>query len=990
MIFHEDIINLGEKPYEYKDFFTMDSKIQEDNIKLSYFHTAVAKYGGPIALMRNKNKIVPNLKTSVLNNELCFLSSDGVIFNHIKLDYQGRDVVCFDFLQNELLLILTSNPPAYYLVDPFRNEQNLKPYNLDTKFQSNLYQAKVFGNGFAFCAKITNQNQPEEIRFFYVDNLHMQAREKFIQEKAFYKSGIKEMPRDWIVMTKDQSELKTLEIQMTHPESGVISITETNRKLYYQIPEINQPDKAAAQPKQISSSLPPIKNIQFIALSPSNSLIAYLQEVGNGKIKLSVLSNDYEAKRYTVCDVDLKGLKLPNTITSKESQLQMMWCGDDCCVLQIDQSILMIGPDVTELIEIKEDFIMSKEVDGIRIVTKKGDKLLRSLPDAFLNVYPEYISNWDQQKPAAKLLQNYQNLKSKQPFDDSDLRSNPTQLRQAVKDCMTVAAFITDEEKQKDLLKAASYGKTYLGPDAINHDEFGLLCQKLRVVYNFREVSIKRMITCAQVNNLLSGDLQQQLINIMLRYDYHELAFNVCNQLDFKPKVRTYIFEHWAERVIEKSSAASRQPEQRNSNDLGGSGGNKDSWGSMYNADYEDNRVAEKIISKLRNEKNVSFVNIAKRATKECRQNLAMKLLYQEPSAFKRVPVLIWMGKNCLEFETNALTQSGLDRNEIEEKLKSKEWKEDVQTRQARHYENALQQALQSRDSELIYMCLKEMDTYMKNETLKFHVLKSEQIYANHYKNYLKNSNSQTKQERYKNFINYCNNDQGLEKISYFIKNSFQTSYKKSTKENLINRHENLRQALKEINQKKIDDSFLGQAILKEIQSLEYILGSPTDELNKHFIDEILEWTVNKSLSETLARDAKQIKDKIKDFNVSQKRTDFLKVRNLIKEKDYEQLEFFLVKEVNKKNVVIPYELVADLLIKEGAKEQAVRLILNIPKMEERVTILLKIDEAKRAVQDVINSRKNLDLLEMIREQCRDPSVISYMEHQLQQSGLRK
>lgn len=64
---------------------------------------------------------------------------------------------------------------------------------------------------------------------------------------------------------------------------------------------------------------------------------------------------------------------------------------------------------------------------------------------------------------------------------------------------MTTAAFVLEEDKQTDLLKAASYGKTYLGPDSINHDEFGLLCMKLRVVYNFKELKTKRMITCSQV-----------------------------------------------------------------------------------------------------------------------------------------------------------------------------------------------------------------------------------------------------------------------------------------------------------------------------------------------------------------------------------------------------------------------------------------------------------------------------------------------------------
>lgn len=97
MILHEDIINLGEKPYEFKEFFAMDSKLLEDNIKFSDFHSAIAKYGGPIALMRNKKKIMLSSKNKVLVDYLCFLTSDGVIFNQIKLDYK-EDIVCFDFL----------------------------------------------------------------------------------------------------------------------------------------------------------------------------------------------------------------------------------------------------------------------------------------------------------------------------------------------------------------------------------------------------------------------------------------------------------------------------------------------------------------------------------------------------------------------------------------------------------------------------------------------------------------------------------------------------------------------------------------------------------------------------------------------------------------------------------------------------------------------------------------------------------------------------
>lgn len=64
----------------------------------------------------------------------------------------------------------------------------------------------------------------------------------------------------------------------------------------------------------------------------------------------------------------------------------------------------MIGPDVSEIIQLNEDFILSCEIDGIRIVTKKSDKMLRSLPDSFLNAYPEYLFNGDSTKPVNKII----------------------------------------------------------------------------------------------------------------------------------------------------------------------------------------------------------------------------------------------------------------------------------------------------------------------------------------------------------------------------------------------------------------------------------------------------------------------------------------------------------------------------------------------------------------------------------------------------------
>lgn len=65
---------------------------------------------------------------------------------------------------------------------------------------------------------------------------------------------------------------------------------------------------------------------------------------------------------------------------------------------------------------------------------------------------------------------------------------------------------------------------------------------------------------------------------------------------------------------------------------------------------------------------------------KEGRQKLASLLLEQEPSAFKRVPVLILMGKNCEEFERTTLRITNIDgEEEVNNKLNSEEWPIEVE-----------------------------------------------------------------------------------------------------------------------------------------------------------------------------------------------------------------------------------------------------------------------------------------------------------------------
>lgn len=69
-------------------------------------------------------------------------------------------------------------------------------------------------------------------------------------------------------------------------------------------------------------------------------------------------------------------------------------------------------------------------------------------------------------------------------------------------------------------------------------------------------------------------------------------------------------------------------------------------WACCKVQNFDDNEddICEQIRYKLRDEKGVSFTEIAHKSIEIGRSDLAMKLLEFEPSLSKKVPLLLWIG----------------------------------------------------------------------------------------------------------------------------------------------------------------------------------------------------------------------------------------------------------------------------------------------------------------------------------------------------------
>jgi hypothetical protein len=81
-------------------------------------------------------------------------------------------------------------------------------------------------------------------------------------------------------------------------------------------------------------------------------------------------------------------------------------------------------------------------------------------------------------------------------LEDEDIRNKKPELAEAVRKCLETATYELDADTQKRLLKAASYGKTFLNASQTDHNAIYEVCKYLRVVYNLRDAAnLQRTVT---------------------------------------------------------------------------------------------------------------------------------------------------------------------------------------------------------------------------------------------------------------------------------------------------------------------------------------------------------------------------------------------------------------------------------------------------------------------------------------------------------------
>ncbi|KAF2969240.1 hypothetical protein GQX73_g4358 [Xylaria multiplex] len=277
----------------------------------------------------------------------------------------------------------------------------------------------------------------------------------------------------------------------------------------------------------------------------------------------------------------------------------LQWCGNDAVVVAWEDEVNIVGPNSAVASLMYEGRVhVIADHDGVRLLTNDVCDFVQKVPDVTDEVF-----RYGTESPASVLLDAVDQLENQSPKADDNIQLIRSNLVEAVDTCVAAAGHEFNVHWQKQLLKAASFGKSVL--DIYNSDDFVDMCETLRVLNAVRYYEIGLPLSYEQYQRLTPEGLIQRLIN---RHEYL-LALKVAGYLHL-PTDRIYV--HWASAKVRTGAE-------------------------------DDSTICRMVVEKLAGKPGISFETIARAAYDEGRGRLATELLDHEPRAGRQVPLLLSM-----------------------------------------------------------------------------------------------------------------------------------------------------------------------------------------------------------------------------------------------------------------------------------------------------------------------------------------------------------
>ena len=172
-------------------------------------------------------------------------------------------------------------------------------------------------------------------------------------------------------------------------------------------------------------------------------------------------------------------------------------------------------------------FVLVPEMDSLRVISRDSHDVIQKVPSVTMQVMKV-----GSMAPGAYLLEackEYENLSYKA---DEYLKLVKPNLEEAVSQCIESAGQEFEVSMQKLLLRAASFGKTFVEKDGLS-EKFVAMCRNLRVLNALRGYLVGMPLTWKQYEAMSITTLLDRLVN---RRQY-ELAYRICGYLDLPSQV---------------------------------------------------------------------------------------------------------------------------------------------------------------------------------------------------------------------------------------------------------------------------------------------------------------------------------------------------------------------------------------------------------------------------------------------------------------------
>ncbi|KAL5444266.1 hypothetical protein PMIN06_008445 [Paraphaeosphaeria minitans] len=521
----------------------------DQDLELENYNVVGAPYSGAVAIYRDDNKITTYRGGQVNKSSIDIYSCAGKLIRRINWD-KGT-IKGLGWSEDEKLLVVTADGTVRCYYDL---QGDFIPFTLGHGADEHGVQScKFYGSGFV--ALLGNNN-------LISVSSYTEPRPKLLAIPPT------EPIVSWSLIPPAYSLSRSVEVILAIGETlYVVDATEAENRNFDAGP------------------------FRHISVSPRGEFLAFYTDDG----KVWVVSGDWSDK---LSEYDSKVKTVPK---------DMEWCGSNAVALAWEDEVHLIGPAGAVTKFYYDAWIhLLPDVDGLRLLTNDVCEYLHKVPDASVEVF-----RIGSDSPAANLLEASSLLDQKSPKADDLIQLIRPSLAEAVDTCIRAAANEYNIHWQKQLLRAASFGKSVL--DLYSSDDFVDTCDTLRVLNAVRFYEVGLPISYEQYRRLTPEKLVDRLTN---RNEYL-LALRVAAYLHLPT---SHIHGHWAQQKVRVSQDSEEQ-------------------------------ICALIVKKLHGKPGISFEEIARAAYDEGRVRLATELLNYEPRAGKQVPLLLDMKEDNIALD---------------------------------------------------------------------------------------------------------------------------------------------------------------------------------------------------------------------------------------------------------------------------------------------------------------------------------------------------